>query len=347
VPVNHPYPAAPPARPAAGAGTGPRGLLVLGATGTVGRHVTAALRAAGDAVTPVSRGGPAPLDLTAAGPEELAGLLRRYRPDVVVNACGRIWHATDEELWAVNAEAVARLAAVMAELPWRPRLVHLGSVHEYGPGDPGAGIREDRAPAPVTPYGRAKLGGTRAVLDAVRTRALDAVVLRVANVFGPATSTSSVLGGVAEHLVRAERERRRDDPPVRLRLAPLRARRDFVDVRDVADAVVAAAHARTVTDPAPAAHADRPRAAEPVINVGSGTAVLVRALVDRLVALSGVPVRIERTADQDPRRVDVEWQRLDIGRARRLLDWRPRRDPDASLRDLLASRRQETTEGLR
>ncbi|ULR51521.1 NAD-dependent epimerase/dehydratase [Streptomyces deccanensis] len=418
--MNRSYPAA------AGAGAVPRSLLVLGATGTLGRHVTAALRAAGDAVTPLSRGGPDPLDLTTTAPDELADLLHRYRPDVVVNASGRIWHATEEELWAVNAEAVARLAGVMAALPWRPRLVHLGSVHEYGPGEPGTGIGENRAPAPVTPYGRAKLGGTRAVLEAVRDQGLDAVVLRVANVFGPGMSPSSLLGGVAERLARAERGRNRDDPPLRLRLAPLRARRDFVDVRDVADAVVAVARVRTVTEapaphegdatgtlgmadtataaptrhttattgpahrrdsadtadlataahprdtahtttahtrgrtdttaPAPArdttrtaaaADAGRTRRVDPVINVGSGTAVPMRDVVDRLIALSAVPVLIEPAAPQDPRRVDVEWQQLDTGRARRLLHWRPRRDPDASLRDLLATQRQATTEGLR
>jgi nucleoside-diphosphate-sugar epimerase len=63
-------------------------------------------------------------------------------------------------------------------------------------------------------------------------------------------------------------------------LTSLRAYRDVVDVRDVADAVVAVAQA-------PAAVV-----AGGIVNIGSGEAVPMRWLVDLMISLCGFPVRI-------------------------------------------------------
>ncbi|MET9535588.1 NAD(P)-dependent oxidoreductase [Streptomyces sp. NPDC006649] len=304
--------------------TATRSVLVLGGTGFLGQHIGAAFTAAGDRVASAARSGPLRIDLATAAPRELAALLDRTRPDVVVNASGRAWRATGREMLEANAEAVGKLAAAVAVLPHRPRLVQLGSVHEYGPGTVGEGTREDQAPAPVTPYGRSKLLGSLAVLDAARTDDLNAIVLRLANVCGPGTPRGSLLGMIGERLAGGMRDSR-DGAPAELRLAPLHARRDFVDVRDVVDAVLAAAEL-----PAPAP-ADR------VLNIGSGTAVPMRDLVGLMVTLSGLSIRIvEESGDGTPR-TDVEWQQLDITKARRLLGWRPHRGAEESLRDLLAA----------
>ncbi|MEU2249788.1 NAD-dependent epimerase/dehydratase [Streptomyces sp. NPDC019224] len=304
-----------------------RSVVVLGATGFLGRHVAGAFEEAGDRVLRVSRSAPpggapgrAALDLTAAGPGELAAFLAAHRPDVVVNAAGTVWQADEERMRALNDTFVRRLVGVLPALPTAPRLVQLGSVHEYGPVPEGTLITEDRAPAPVGTYGRTKLRGTEQVLAAARD-GLDAVVVRVTNACGPGAPEQSLPGKVASHLAR-QAERRR--PVGELRLAPLRARRDFVDVRDVADAVVAAAE-------------PRPGTAGRVFNVARGEAVAARRLVDRMIELSGLTVRLVEQAPADPVRSAADWQQADITLARCLLGWRPRRGLDASLRDLLAS----------
>ncbi|MCD9143662.1 NAD-dependent epimerase/dehydratase family protein [Streptomyces albireticuli] len=299
-----------------------RRVLVLGGTGFLGAHLVDAFTATGAEVLSASRGGPLSVDLTAAGPDELTSVLRGIAPDVVVNAAGRAWQASEEEMLRANAEAVETLVAALTRLPSRPRLVQLGSVHEYGPGTVGTGTSEHEVPAPVTAYGRSKLRGSRAVLDGVRAGGLNGVVLRLANVCGPGAPRGSLLGAVAARLADHSAS-----GPVELRLSPLRARRDFVDVRDVAAAVVAAADL------------PYPDGAKPVVNVGRGVAVPARDLVDRLIALSGVAVRIVETPEAGARRDDVQWQQLDISRARLLLGWRPLRGLDESLRDMLASGR--------
>ncbi|MFC4907538.1 NAD-dependent epimerase/dehydratase family protein [Actinomadura gamaensis] len=317
-----------------------RSIVVLGASGFLGRHVRAALTAAGDRVTPVSRRGPDGIDLVRAGRDELARLCAGA--DAVVNAAGAVWGGTGREMAELNADLVGRLVDVLTGLPRPPRFVQLGSAYEYGPTPLGVPVAEDWPPDPESVYGRTKLDGTRAVVRAVEDGGLDAVVLRVSVACGPGAPRVSLPGRVAAHLAAGGGE---------LRLAPLRAHRDLIDVRDVADAVLAA-----VDRPrSPAGPPRRPMAApdglavpgDPagaVINIGGGSAVPVRALVDLMIALSGVPVRVVEDAGPPPDGADatgrtarsgVHWQCLDTGRARRTLGWAPRRTLAESMRDLL------------
>ncbi|MEU8685509.1 NAD(P)-dependent oxidoreductase [Streptomyces sp. NPDC048611] len=308
-----------------------RRVVVLGGTGFLGGHLRAAFRAEGDHVVCVSRTSAdvdAPderfvaLDLLAANPRELRSLFTDTDPGIVVNAAGAVWKVTENQMIAANAELVTALIVALREMPHRPRLIQLGSVHEYGVGTRDSGLAEDGAEAPVTPYGRSKLVASRSVLDAAAAGALDGVVLRMANIVGPGVPTGSLLGDTAAHL-----EAYAEDPgatDAELVFPPLRAERDFVDVRDVVDAVLAAARA------------PRAEVSGRVINVGSGRAVRAGEVVERLLALSGLPVRlVERPAD-GAGAAAVDCQKLDVSRARRLLGWEPRRDLDAALSGLLS-----------
>jgi nucleoside-diphosphate-sugar epimerase len=309
-------------------------VVVLGGTGFLGRHLGEAFAALGARVHTVSRtGGHDPardhtsvrLDLLAAAPEEIAGLLDSIGADVVVNAAGRAWRADEEQMAAGNAELVERLVVALAELSGPPvRLIQLGSVHEYGAGALDAATGEDHTPAPVTAYGRTKLMGTRTVLRATSERSVDGVVLRLANVIGAGVPEGSLFGRVAAHLGEAARADARGEKAAELRLPPLRAARDLVDVGDAVAATLAAATApgAAVTGRA--------------INVGRGEAVPMRGLIHRMVSLSGLEVPVVEDPEGSLSRTDVAWQRLDIARAERLLGWRPRRYLDDSLRDLLA-----------
>ncbi|MES4905943.1 MULTISPECIES: NAD(P)-dependent oxidoreductase [unclassified Streptomyces] len=316
--------------------------VVLGGTGSLGRRISEVFEAEGARVLTVSRsaaGRPSGgrhicLDLTGTPPARLAAVLAGAGADIVVNAAGLAWGGGEEELAAANAGLVRHLVEAVAALAHRPRLVQLGTVHEYGPVAPGTAITEGLPPAPVSAYGRTKLLGAEAVLRAARTGAVDGTVLRIANVHGPGAPRTSLLGAVAHHLAETARGRSAQGA---LRLAPLTARRDFVDIRDVGQAVLAAATAPR-TDAVLGA----------VVNIGSGRAVAVRELVDRMIELSGVeaPV-VERAGSRPgspagsggpgPAGSGADWQLLDISAARRLLGWRPVYGMDRSLRDQLAA----------
>jgi nucleoside-diphosphate-sugar epimerase len=273
--------------------------------------VCAALLAAGYRVTAVSRRGTAvPAGCRLGRPDGLGALLAA-RPAVVVNAAGALWGATQEEMVASNVTLAGRLARALARLAVPPRLVHLGSVYEYGSQPPGAELCEDTRPNPQAGYARTKLRGTEQAL-----RAPNAVVLRVSTAVGPGAPAQSLFGLVARRLVAGG---------AMLELPALPGERDFVHVADVADAVLAAARAP---------------AASGVLNIGGGTLTPVRALVDRLIAISGVPVAVTtRPDDEGPRRdAGIAANRVVIDAARRVVGWAPRR----TLTDALCALWRET-----
>ncbi|WP_411073226.1 NAD-dependent epimerase/dehydratase family protein [Streptomyces sp. cmx-4-25] len=295
-------------------------VMVLGGTGFVGRTVCADFRTAGWDVLAVARTVPATsvasrflaLDLAETPPDTLARILASERPDVVVNSTGSIWSRDDAAMERICTVPTVRLLDALATLGDRPRLVHLGSVLEHGPLPPDGAPRPDPAPEPTTPYGRAKLAASRAVLEAAASGAVRALVLRVSNVSGVGAPDVSLLGRVAERLVTGADGGGR----VTVELAPLRAHRDYVDVRDVSEAVLAAALSP---------------ASGRAVDIGRGEAVPVRWLVDLLVRVSGVPARIVERPAQPGAGAERDWIETDLAPAREVLGWEPRRGLEESL----------------
>ncbi|MEV0219879.1 NAD(P)-dependent oxidoreductase [Streptomyces sp. NPDC050704] len=298
-------------------------VVVLGGTGFVGRHVCAALLGEGGDVVAVSRQAgpgrpglrPLALDLCRTPPGELAHALTQGRPTVVVNAAGAVWAATEQEMVTANTELVRRVVDALRRAVRPVRLIHLGSVNEYAPTGHGQPVDERTPTRPTTAYGRTKLQGTELVLHAARRGDLDALVLRMANVAGPGSPPASLLGRVAHELRLAHVEGRAAE----IRLTPLRAERDFVDARDAATAVLTAA---------------RSRVGGRVLNIGSGEAVAVRALVDLLIKVSGVPAHVVEEPVDGAGGVRPERLEVDIRLARELLGWSPRRRLEDAVSDL-------------
>ncbi|WP_055489572.1 NAD(P)-dependent oxidoreductase [Streptomyces sp. TP-A0356] len=300
-------------------------VVVLGATGFVGRHVGAALEAAGHQVLAVARRPvktpPSwhfhPMDLVNDGPAALTQLIEAERPVAVVNAAGEVWSRSAGDMRQSNQLLVDRLLAALGATTQRPRLVHLGSVHEYSPQATGVALAEDSPTHPTTAYGRSKLDVTRAVLRSTEEGLTQAVVLRLSNVVGAGTPPASLLGRVAQQLLAASGS----DAPAVVRVSPLRSSRDFVDAKDVSEAVVAAMRSA--------------RAVGRVVNIGSGTSQHVRAMVDLLIATSGRAARLVEGTGGTVRPVtDTDWMGVDVSAARELLGWSPRRTPQDMVRDL-------------
>jgi nucleoside-diphosphate-sugar epimerase len=297
-------------------------LLVIGARGYLGAHVRSRARAAGlDVITAGRKSLPGSpchqcVDLAECDPAAIAAMIDRLAPDAVANCAGAT-AGSPCALAGANVTGTFALVRALLLAADPPRLVHLGSAAEYGRGEPGEPVGEHAIPRPVALYGATKLAGTKMV-ELAAVAGLDAAVLRVFNPVGPGAPESSLPGRLAAELRRADGMDQRDGD---VRLGALDAVRDFVDARDVADAVLAA-----VTAP------DLPHR---VLNIGSGRGVPVRALVKELVAISGHRVQVREDLPAGPQRsADVPWQQADISRAGRDLGWAPRRDLTTSLTDL-------------
>ncbi|MFC9087313.1 NAD-dependent epimerase/dehydratase family protein [Nocardiopsis dassonvillei] len=304
-------------------------VAVLGGTGWVGRHVCEVFTRKGYDVMAVARK-PAPhlvgcdfqpLDIAAASPETIAGLLRLGSVNVVINAVDAAnatdgWSRSEAQLLLTNVDMVERLLEAITMLPQRPRLVHLGTIFEYGPVPEGTLLDENAPSDPVSTYARTKLAGSRAVLDRVGAGELSAMVLRLVNVCGPHPSPASFPG----KLMNTVRTAVREGGPVEVRIAD--AHRDYVDVRDVAMACWAAAESGVD---------DR------VVNIGSGIAVRIRDLVERFVSIAGLPLTAIEEIIEPVSSFGPDWVRTDIRLADDLLRWRPEITLTQSLRAMWES----------
>lgn len=287
-----------------------RRFAVLGATGCVGRQVCRALVRRGDHVLAVTRR-PADhvpasefrtVDLGAEPPERIAAMLIDSQVDVVVNATGG-WGTTEEEMLHAHVRLVERLVEAMTVVPSRPRLVHCGTIHEYGAVAEGTLIGEDIEPTPQTPYARTKLAGSETILRAARANRVDGVVLRTVNVCGPYPAPASFPGVLLNRL----RAAAVDATVVEFTVAG--AMRDYIDVRDMAEAVLLAA--------------DKAATGQ-VINIGRGKAVAMGDFVRMFVAAAGFPPDRVRLRSEQVASKGGDWTCADIGLARTLLDWEPR-----------------------
>jgi nucleoside-diphosphate-sugar epimerase len=175
-------------------------------------------------------------------------------------------------------------------------------------------VTETAVASPVSAYGITKLASTLLVRDAAVAGRLDGVALRIFNPIGANLTAGTVLGRAAREIRSALATG--DD----ITLGPLGAYRDFVDVTDVANAIVAAA----LTPVLP----------EPVLNVGSGRAVAVRDVVAMLAEVAGFDGKVIESDPPHSRSGAVTWIAADTTVTRRVLGWSPHHDLTTSIRNL-------------
>ena len=261
-----------------------RRVLVTGARGLIGRTVIARLAVRWPAAHVIAT------DLAAAteavdltDPSAAHALVALADPDVVFHCAGTV-HAPDEAEFAARLATPTRVLvdALAAETPGAI-LVVPGSAAEYGSLPEGrVAFAEADVPQPSSPYGRAKLAQTRVVLEAAERGGLDARVARLFNLIGPGIPAAFLIGRVAEQLARI----RAGAQAPRLELGGLDAVRDFVDLRDAGDALLAIA--------------ERGAPGE-LYNVCSGIGRRAREAVAAMVRASGLDVEIHEDAGGSPR----------------------------------------------
>ncbi len=286
--------------------------LVLGAAGFLGRATIAELVARGRRLVGTDRT-PRPADAAAVGAallpldaldaESVRIMLRRWQPDVLLNAVGHDPATLSDpgEFYADSATTV--LEAVLAERP-SCRVVLLGSAAEYGNAPDGSRSRESDPLVPLTPYGRAKREQFE-VSCRFAAKGLAVTTGRVFNTIGAGQGSHLLVGALLE------RSRRGESP---LRVICANHVRDWIDVRDVATALVALAEA---------AHPPR------VANICTGAGHTVASIATQVARLVGVDVVLE------PAEVSPTVLGRSVGDPSRVLGlgWRPRRTLAGSLRD--------------
>lgn len=151
-------------------------VAITGAGGQLGRQLVDAFQRAGDEVRGLTH---AELDITDASG---AHALRAWRPAVIVNCAA--WTDVDgcardpERAMRVNGKAAGSVAQVAASVG---AIIVQVSTNEVFDGSADRPYRPDDDPSPVSPYGRSKLAGERAVAAATPEH----LIVRTAWLFGP------------------------------------------------------------------------------------------------------------------------------------------------------------------
>ena len=152
-------------------------ILITGGRGQLGLDLTAALSES-HTVTAVDLP-----ELNITDESAVAGLLGRLAPQVVVN-CAAFTRVDDcehqsEAAWLANATGPRILARALA--PSRARLIQISTDYVFdGQRRVPEPYTESDAPRPLSQYGRSKLAGEQAVLDA----SADNAVVRTAWLYG-------------------------------------------------------------------------------------------------------------------------------------------------------------------
>jgi UDP-glucose 4-epimerase len=230
--------------------------------------------------------------------------------DVVVHAAGALPGASAAELERVNVEGTENVLLAAAEARAR-RFVLLSSTAVYAPAPPRTWpIAEDHPLGPATPpsvaYGRSKIAAEALATRFRRRHHLQCLILRASTVYGPGAQPALQL--VADL---------RDRPLAALRSPLAGTPMQWVHADDLATAVEAAA---TVPDLGWA-----------VCNVAGGELLDVRMLARTVHGLERRTGPRAAALLHAPARPLLPL-RFDLGRAARLLGWRP----VVALRDGLA-----------
>ena len=169
-------------------------VLVTGASGFIGQHLTGRLLERGMALRVVTRN-PDRLPAEWRGRVEVVtgSLSDKGTIESATKGASLVFHLAGEtqdqaSMRAVNTE-VTRALVQAARAAGAKRFVHLSSVGVIGADQPGT-VTEEAPCRPKNEYEQTKLEGERAVLDFARSGGLDAVVVRPTIVFGEGVGRS-------------------------------------------------------------------------------------------------------------------------------------------------------------
>ena len=189
------------------------------------------------------------------------------------------------------------------------RLVYAASSSAYGD-QPGASKNEGMSPAPISPYGVAKLTGEFYAKAFYHSYGLETVSLRFFNVFGPRQNPDSAYAAAIPKFIKLMLNGER--PPV---YGDGTQSRDFTYIDNVVHGVLLACAAVD--------------AGGEVLNLASGGRVLLNELVDKL----NIQLGTDLPAIYIPERPgDILHSRADISKARDILAYEPLVGFDEGLR---------------
>ncbi|OGD25838.1 MAG: GDP-mannose 4,6-dehydratase [Candidatus Aminicenantes bacterium RBG_13_63_10] len=246
--------------------------------------------------------------------------LAEIRPDYIFHLAAQSFVPTSwrlpAETLAINTIGQVNLFEAVLDLKLDPKIQVAGSSEEYGHvNSDEVPMKETNSLRPLSPYAVSKVAQDMLGYQYHKSYGLRVVRTRGFNHTGPRRGEVFVTSTFAKQIAEVEKGKR---PPV-IHVGNLEAKRDFTDVRDMVRAYWLSLEKGVEGE---------------VYNIGTGKAVTMQEVLDRLLGLSKVKVRVEL----DPARLrpsDVPILEPDCSKFVKLTGWKPEIPFDRTLRDLL------------
>ena len=265
-------------------------VLITGATGFAGRHLSSYCASRGHEVHALVRPGREGAVVAGVVPHAadmvdraaVAAALRAVAPEGIAHLAGAssVGRSFAEPVatWDINLGGTLALLDAMRETGSAARALVVSSGEIYGRVPVAELPVTERTPLnPVSPYGASKAAADLAAAQYRAAYGIAAVRLRAFNHVGPGQDPRFVLPNVARQIARAER----DGVPVEVTVGNVDTRRDFMDVRDMVRAQLLLLERG---DP------------DAVYLACTGRSIPVRELIEGLAALARVPVTFRSDA---------------------------------------------------
>jgi GDP-4-dehydro-6-deoxy-D-mannose reductase len=305
-------------------------IAITGAAGFVGSHLVEMLklRFPKETIIPTAktaftgRDGTIYTSLDITDEQSVANFLTKFQPSHLVHLAGipslAGVRADLEDAWKVNVLATINLAVAVLRYSPSCALIFAGSGEVYGASaNSAAALDENALLSPANDYAATKAAADLA-LGSLTYRGLKAIRFRPFNHTGPGQTNQFAIPAFAEQIARIEAGLQ----SAVMEVGNLDAERDFLDVRDVAEAYISAVER---SDQLPSGA---------IFNLASGIPRRIGDLLDILLSFSRREIEI-RPDSARMRPNEIPRVLADATLARTLLDWAPKRAIDVTLRDVL------------
>jgi UDP-glucose 4-epimerase len=305
--------------------SGHKKILITGASGFVGGHLTPILECSGATVVKLSHTGDS-YDLTKGialncdltNYLELHSLLREHQFDLVIHVAAKKTRgqalADYRTVFETNVIGLLNLVNVCNEKR-NSRFILLGTADEYGIAE--RPYDETKKEFPISAYGASKLAATQMIQAMGKTHKFSYVVLRPSVIFGPQQKPEMFLPALILSLLRNEA----------FHMTSGLQMRDYIYIDDLVNAVLILA--------------ERPELPNEVINICRAESISIKNLALMVADMIGINKRSLLRFDARELRYDeIVDYRINNTKARKILCWAPETSLEQGLKKTIESFRE-------
>jgi GDP-4-dehydro-6-deoxy-D-mannose reductase len=291
-------------------------ILVLGADGFIGSAVVTALADDNEVyrgVYSAPSAGKNVVKLDLSKIETILAALDKVKPQIIINSAGVVENSEKAKL---NVEFTKNLLEAIAKRGLKPiKIIICGSAAEYGQVDPSnLPVKEVTPLNAANDYGRGKLEEVKLALEYKQKHGLPIVIARIFNPIGAGMHQRMIIPGILRQVLAIK-----NGTADSIEVSRIDSKRDYTNVKDVAQAIRAIALGRTNYD---------------IYNIGSGRSTSNQELIDMVLGnfnLDKSPRIVEFMDGPEP----PQASRADISRIKADLGWSPKYTIEESVREIV------------